>query len=427
ILSAPSNRKPLHWPSILMVVLGLGGVLLMLGVAAVGLLGGVFALFNPAADSTDAPQLFSYTVGGVFLCMLLLPSIVLGIQRLSGRDEEDLSPIWGRIFRALHPKKLIWLYPFVILAGWWINRFPAVNWLFMPVLNMFALSLPGVWLLWVGTRKFEHRSSQRKWGALGLGLTIGPWTIFVLEILAMVMFLILGITLMTNTVLGQDILNILQDFGTTGSVSEQEIFELLQSPLVIGLLLAFISGIVPIVEETIKPVAVWLLWGRDLTLQDGWALGLLSGGGFALLENFGNVAVGEGWTFVALARAGATALHMFNTGLIGYTFVLARKKKRILPPFLALAAAILVHAVWNAMTVFATVESLAQPANTAVWSTRFIVLMVLVSLSLMAGIFLINRKLSNLKSDNPATETAEPDADQNSSPVNSSPEIKKTE
>jgi hypothetical protein len=73
------------------------------------------------------------------------------------------------------------------------------------------------------------------------------------------------------------------------------------------------------------------------------------------------------------------------------------------------------------------VESLAQPANTAVWSTRFIVLMVLVSLSLMAGIFLINRKLSNLKSDNPATETAEPDADQNSSPVNSSPEIKKTE
>ena len=242
----------------------------------------------------------------------------------------------------------------------------------------------------------------------------------------MVLILAGGVVFLTAFPAGQEIINTLEKFGSAGSVSEQDIAGLLQSPLVIGVLLVFISGIVPIVEEVIKPVAVWLFWGRDLTLQDGWALGLLSGGGFALLENFGNVAVGEGWTFVALARAGATALHMFNTGLIGYTFVLARQKKRFLPPILALAAAIVVHAVWNGMTVFATVESLTQPDSSAIWPTGFIILLALLSLSLIAGIYLINRRLSNRRLDDflpdgQATETAEPGSEQYNSPVDLSP------
>ncbi len=393
-LSTPPDRTPFHWPSFFMVVLGMGGVLIFLGVAGAGLLGGFYSLISPATGTENSPQLFSYTVGGVFLSVLLMPSIVLGIRRLSGRTEEAALPFWGRVFRALHPKKLIWLYPLVMLIGWWVNRFPAVNWLLMPLLNMFALALPASWLLWVGIRGFEPRSAKRKWSALGLGLTIGPWMIFVLEILGMVLILFGGIMFLAATPAGQEILNLLQTSGVTGGIPDEEIARLLQNPLVIGVLLAFISGIVPVVEEVLKPVAVWVLWGRDLTLQDGWALGLLSGGGFALLENFGNVSVGEGWTFVALARAGATALHMFNTGLIGYTFVLARQKKRILPPIIALVFAILVHAAWNAVTVFATVESLRSAADTAAWPTVFILMMVGMSISLMTGIFLINRRLT---------------------------------
>ncbi len=45
--------------------------------------------------------------------------------------------------------------------------------------------------------------------------------------------------------------------------------------------LAVISGIVPLIEEILKPIALWSLVGKDLTDQEGFVAGLLSGAGFA--------------------------------------------------------------------------------------------------------------------------------------------------
>lgn len=397
--TTPPARKPIHWPSLLMLGVAMLGIMVFLGIAGTGFVGGVLSLFSTMVDQVDAPQLFSYSVGGLFLSVLLMPSVVMGIRRLSGRSETGKTTIWRRIFQTLHPKKLIFLYPFVILLGWLITPVSAINWLFMPFLNMLALSLPAAWLMWIGTRNFEPRAAQRKWGALGLGLTIGPGVIIVLELVAMVLGIVailVGVALLPADQIAplKALGELLERISTSGEITDQGVVLLLQNPLVVTMLLVFISGIVPVVEEIFKPVAVWAMWGRPLTPQDGWTLGLLSGAGFALLENFGNVSVGEGWTFIALARGGATALHMFNTALIGYTFVLARQKRRVLPPILALAAAILIHAVWNGMTVFATVSSLDAPTSTGVWPLGFVMAMVLISFALMLGIALVNRRLA---------------------------------
>lgn len=419
---APSDRKPVHWPSLVMVVLGMGGIMLLLGVAGAGLVGGILSLSTPMIGAGDAPQLFSYAVGGVFLGGLLLSAVVMGIQRLGGRSGESLPPLFECALQMLHPRKTMGLYPLVILLGWWLDRYTAVNWLFMPVLNMIALGLPVAWLVWLGTRGFEPRSAQRNWSALGVGMTLGPALIFMLEMVVLVIGLIVigigasSLSRAASPVL-QEVLRTLEQFGSTGEISEQAITHLLQNPLVIAALLVFISGVVPVVEEIFKPVAVWAMWNRPLTPQDGWTLGLLSGAGFALMENFGNVAVGEGWTFIVLARVGATALHMFNTALIGYTFVLARQKKRIMLSFFALAVAMLVHAAWNAMTVFAMVSSLESPLEGGIWPLRYILLMALMSLSLMGGIVLVNRQLANRGLDHPAEEMSVPETEETGSPA----------
>lgn len=420
IPTASPTRKPTHWPSVAMVVLGLGGILFLLSIAGGGFVGGIYSLLATINAPVDTPQLFSYAVGGIFLSLLLLPTVVMSIRRLGGHSGEKLPAFFERIVQALHPQRSMMLYPLVILAGWWLGRYPAVNWVFMPLLNMLALSLPAAWLVWVGTRDFEPRSAHRNWSALGVGMTFAPGLIFVLELAVMIIGIVLiivaamMISASTNPIF-QELALVLEQFGSAGEVSEQAVNYLLQNPVVIGIMLLFLSGIVPVIEEIFKPMAVWALWNRPLTPQDGWTLGLLSGAGFALMENFGNVSVGAGWTFIALARGGATALHMFNTALIGYTFALARQKKQKLLPFLALAIAMLVHAAWNAMTVFAMAGSVDMPLESEIWPVRYIVLMALMSLSLVAGVVFVNRRLARS-----AGETAATGADETGEPVEGS-------
>ena len=175
---------------------------------------------------------------------------------------------------------------------------------------------------------------------------------------------------------------------------QEEIITLLQSPIVVGSLLLFTAGLVPLVEEAIKPAGVWLLSGRKLTPRDGWVLGLLSGAGFAMVENLGNLAVGEGWTFLAIARGGATALHMFNTAIIGYTFVLSRRQKRWRLVILSFLGTLLLHALWNSTAVIASVTSLSSPSANTSWPLAALVTLGLSTAGTIWGIHRVNKKLA---------------------------------
>jgi RsiW-degrading membrane proteinase PrsW (M82 family) len=149
------------------------------------------------------------------------------------------------------------------------------------------------------------------------------------------------------------------------------------------------------VEEAIKPLGVWLLAGRELAPQDGWVLGLLSGAGFTLIENLGNLAIGQGWTALVLARAGATALHMFNSAIIGYTFVLSRRQKRWRKVILAFLGTLLLHALWNSVAVLATVASLQEPVSTGIgWPIGYLLVLGLATAGTIWGIHRVNTRLA---------------------------------
>jgi hypothetical protein len=398
-LPVPAAKKQTHWPSLLVMVNAGIGLLFFLGIAGISFINGFLTLFNQETSANDAAVSLSYTVAGLLLSILLLPAIVYAIQRIRGTLPAS-SRLWQRVFSRLHPQRLILLYPLLLLLGYWLNNLQAANWIFMPVINVLVLSIPVAWLLWIGSRRLRPGSPQRSWSTFSLGITVSPLLIMTLEILFMIAGFFVIFFLVSTVFAGTDLnidslLSAITQATESQQIPEQAVVEFIQQPAILAVILFFISGFVPLVEEIIKPMAVWLLWRTPLTPQDGWLLGLLSGAGFALVENFGNTAVGEGWFFLALARFGASALHIFNSAIISYTVLLAREKKRLLPAVLGLAGAILIHALWNGITIFATLSTLKNSVDgSGTWPIGFIIVIALISASMIAGILMINKHLA---------------------------------
>jgi hypothetical protein len=89
------------------------------------------------------------------------------------------------------------------------------------------------------------------------------------------------------------------------------------------------------------------------------------GAGFALAENLFNGALGgtEGWAPGAVARIGATAMHCFTSGLVGWGWGQLWTARRPLRLLGAYAAAVFIHGVWNAAAMGAALLSVAALAH----------------------------------------------------------------
>jgi RsiW-degrading membrane proteinase PrsW (M82 family) len=133
---------------------------------------------------------------------------------------------------------------------------------------------------------------------------------------------------------------------------------MLNNPSVIFFMLFFLSVIVPLIEEAFKPIGVWFLAGRNPTPGDGFVAGIISGMGYALFENLGNISLGLSWSTLVLARVGTSVMHIFTAGLIGYTLALAWKENRYLRLGAAYVLAVVIHGLWNALTILSTVAGL---------------------------------------------------------------------
>jgi RsiW-degrading membrane proteinase PrsW (M82 family) len=88
-----------------------------------------------------------------------------------------------------------------------------------------------------------------------------------------------------------------------------------------------------------------------------WGVG--AGAGFALAENVFNGALGgaEGWPLGAVARLGATLMHCATGGLVGWGWGqlwTSRRPFRLVGSYIG---AVLIHGVWNAITVSAVLLS----------------------------------------------------------------------
>jgi RsiW-degrading membrane proteinase PrsW (M82 family) len=128
----------------------------------------------------------------------------------------------------------------------------------------------------------------------------------------------------------------------------------IKSPLTLIAGLSFLGIFVPVIEELAKSIGVWLVYDRLESTAQGFALGFLSGAGFALVESISvSLTPDETWALTFVTRSISGIMHMIASGIVGWGIAYARLEKRYLRTLAAILFAMLLHGLWNAGVVLA--------------------------------------------------------------------------
>jgi hypothetical protein len=331
-------------------VSGLGLALSLLAAFGAALFGVIGLTDNSGVASVFS--LFSTAWIGLLVSALAAPSLVYSIQRLGARAPK-LPDV--RSFRLANILILIW--PLILLLGNILSGQPRVSWLLLPPLQLLAIGIPVLWLVEIARRRLPWSSRQRGWGLVNFSIFITTPTLMFVEILALgVIFVLFAVWVNTQPELVR-LLNRLVQRLVNAPSNPEAILEIvrpyLQNPLLIFGILAVVAGLVPLIEELFKPLAVWALAGRRLTPAEGFVAGVLCGAAFGLVESLFYLSnpLPGGWAGLAIGRTGTALLHITTSALIGWALANAWKNGAYLRLGLAYLLAVFLHGLWNALSI----------------------------------------------------------------------------
>lgn len=347
-----SNPRGADWRSLLLVIFALGGVVLAFS-AAIGIL--VFlAVDQNALLELNASPLTSVLTASTLIAigLLLLPVTWLSIRRLRGEDFNTfaLPPLRAWEWVAI---PLLWLL--VLTLATLLHDAPGAVW-YIPFLHFFSIALPLYFVLRIAVNRISLGSSQRAWGVFAIGLALGPMLAIMAEFLVIALgVLVVAIYIGFNPDKMVEIERLVNQVQQSPDLDNliQQVGPLLKNPLTLFAGLAFLSFFVPIIEETAKSLGVWFVADRIISPAQGFALGALSGAGFALAESLSaSLTADDSWAFTLAMRAISGSMHMLASGLFGWGIANARLNRRYLRPAGMMLLAMLLHSAWNAGAVF---------------------------------------------------------------------------
>jgi hypothetical protein len=379
-----------HLPSLFLTLISGFGVF-------AGLLG--LLLFGLASIGTYFQGSLTLAWVAAFVTLLNLPALIYAAPRAFGRS----SPRWE--------VKEGWRLSSIALGFWVLDLAAAsllsirpngVSRVLMPLFSLLAVGVPIWWLIELGRRGLRT-TPLRTWGTVTASLmgTV-PLVIFI-ELIGL---FILGIIILLWLV-GQspDLLTQFQQLSQAminGNVGPDALLSTLQpyleQPGVILASLFVLAVITPLVEEFFKPLALWFIPGRRITEAEGFTLGMMAGGIFALLETLGSLSAlslrADLWLALVLTRTGTGLLHITCSGLTGWGLAAAWQHKRYwqLLGLYLLAAAI--HGTWNFLAQLISLEGF-MPSNSILTfiSQAAPFIMVAMAAVIFGGLLLINRHL----------------------------------
>jgi hypothetical protein len=290
-----------------------------------------------------------------------------------------------------------------IFIGYQISGMKTVNWLFLPFLTIPAVVLPIGAFLALGTRNLPFGTRWQSWNVLGLGMTLAPLILFVLEVAVLIIVFFIVITyIMTQPDLASELQRLSQQIMLLGPQSEAArdlLSPFLTKPGVIIVVLAYIAIFVPALEELFKPLGVWLFANKLESPAQGFALGALSGAGYALIETVGVSNQTVEWASLLFSRIGTGLLHITTSALMGAAIALAWRERRYTRLIGTYFLAVLLHGLWNTFAMLFTFSGLAELIDpTGLLGTLQPVMVIAMSI-LAVGLFLIlalsNRKMRN--------------------------------
>ena len=350
-----------------MLLLSALGIFVSLLIAA----GVVFSLGTLQSMSSTPVELRPVASSGalaILAGLLQIPTLVLAINSLRGKVSLIKQPA---LFKPASRAGLVWLG--VMLTGVFAIRAQAVWYVFVP-LTLLAVAVPVWWLVEFSRHGLPRSTAFREWGTLTIGLSAAPLLIMLMEI-TMVVVIALAVLVVLGSQPG-----FLEQLGKItqyldlyqGGIDqlEQLMMEMARNPVIASALFLMIGVLAPLVEELLKPMALWFLLKRPLKEHEGFSLGLISGGAFALLESAGLVSqIGlDAWVQAVALRAGTGLLHIGLSGFVGYGLISCWNQKRFGHGFLYLFGAAGLHGAWNS---FALLSSFSAPSGPAVSAAEF--------------------------------------------------------
>jgi hypothetical protein len=356
-------------------------------------------------SKTHYPSAFGFLLFALAALFVFVISIILGLSALLAYIEEGVGNVQSTIYSAtfaftgmlLGVVSIISLLRFmdkpfaraqvstsfeawkvatgivgaglVLLIGSWVMENQTVNWLVLPLLTIPAVMLPIWTLIGMATKDLSLDSRWRMWSTLGVSLTVTPFLSFILE--ALVVIAILFIVVL-YAVVNPEAATAFEKLSTQFAymnVQSEEALRLLTpyitKPVVVIPVMIFFSIIIPLLEELIKPLAVWLLARKLDSAAQGFALGALSGAGFAIWETFNVSGQTADWSILLFTRIGTGLLHITTSALMGGAIFMAIREKRYPRLFGTYLLAILLHGLWNASAVTTSFTRLMVTYNHA--------------------------------------------------------------
>jgi hypothetical protein len=405
------DTKPkTQWFSIGILLLSIGGAALAALFGSITLLSALLGLMKKNAEAGRFQESAGFACTSLLVALILIIPAILAVFRLMGKPE----PGWRL------PEPDIWalagllFVPILIIAGYTagLNRYSSAA--LMPLLQLGTVTLPLIWLLVMGRRKLPVPSRLHDWGLASFSLTVTIPFIIILE--AIVVFVVVVITTVFIQMQHPDILKELtvtmNRLGNTGTDRESYLRILrpyIGQPAVIYFILSLTAGIVPLLEEMFKPLALWFFSNRPLTPREGLMGGMICGACFALVESLGTLmGIGAGtWVSVVIGRIGTGVLHVTASGLVGWGLAKAWSEGKYGSLAVSYLAAFCLHSLWNISALLTGFRELALSSsimvnqmNGVVLASPFVLVMltcIMVSIDLKANMEL--QKAERAKKD----------------------------
>jgi len=393
-----------HWPSILiLIILALSAAFVLLFSIGLGI-NSTVDLFSDGGD--PAGEMIGAFAFGFEMVILLLCSWIV-LQKVMGRKQAELPFIFPFVDWHIFP--VVGMVTLSVVVGGVIayQEVAWLTWIILPVLTVFVI-VPPIWVLFgLGAKDVDLGSRWRIFGILGLSMTIAPAIMIVMELILLSGIIITGLFIVAiqHPALFQEIIRLSKIIKQ--ETSQDVIFKLLtpyiSNTVVIAIAVGYVALIVPMIEELLKPLAVWIFARKIETPAQGFAMGLICGAAFALIESLNASADGTvNWPVIVSIRAGTSLLHMTTSGLVGWGIVSAFHEKRIMKFFAAYFTAVAIHGIWNACAIGAGLSAIGESIGKPEWLFNFIPAMLGGMFVLGFGMFAVliasNRKLRNSSS-----------------------------
>lgn len=329
---------------LLLFIAALGGVAMaLLGI----MLFAALAVFAVASGDVQSAWLPLWTVAGLFV---LIAALAPGLYWFGRAALGGSVPPRGRPSAAW--LALVVAYPVCLASGgvaFAASGTPGPT----GVAGLIGTAvIPVVAVAWIVRRLGPPLTPTRAWGHFTMGITAIPLAALIVEFIALLPLVLAGGLWLLGSPEAQQILSMMDPAtGPDPEALTQLSNQLLTSPVAIAGAYGFLALVIPIVEEVIKSMAVWPFLRRGLAPAEAFLGGALGGAGYALFEALFLAQPGEAWLMTTIARTGATFLHAFTAALTGWGLMEGVRRKRYGVMIGAFAAALTMHAAWNAAAV----------------------------------------------------------------------------